>query len=485
MNPAFFWHDYETFGKVPSRDAPAQFAGIRTDLELREIGKPVMMYCQPPRDALPDPVSCLITGITPQHCFEHGLPEPTFAAAVMEHLSEPGTIGVGYNTLRFDDEVTRFLFWRNLFDPYCREWSNGCSRWDLLDVVRTYAALRPEGIEWPRGEDGQISLRLEKLSAANGLMHDAAHDALSDVRATIALARLLRQANPRLFEYCLKLRHKDAVWEAIGPWSHEPEPFIHISAMFGSARRGLAIVWPLQIHPQNKNELLVWDLAFDPAEILDLSVSDIRQRLFTPSEQLPTGVKRLPIKGLHANKSPMVMRPLKLISPEVAERLNIDLQQQLQHAQSARLHQDALRNLPWAQIYQRDASLTRDVDQDLYGGFISREDRRVLDRIRQFQAEDWSRPLPYLEDSRLTTLVQRYQARHWLPTLSADGREQWLTHLRARLHDGHAGYLSLAQFAHQIDELGDQATELGDERQQTILENLLAWAEWLESQLDA
>ena len=184
----FYWHDYETFGRVPRRDRPAQFAGIRTDAELNEIGDPLMVYCQPPTDSLPDPESCLLTGILPQTCAEQGVAEHRFAADIHAELSRPGTVGLGYNTIRFDDEVTRFLFWRNLIDPYGREWQNDCGRWDLLDVVRCAYALRPEGIEWPKHEDGRPSFKLEHLTAANGLAHEAAHDALSDVRATIACA---------------------------------------------------------------------------------------------------------------------------------------------------------------------------------------------------------------------------------------------------------------------------------------------------------
>ena len=186
----FLWHDYETFGAVPRRDRPSQFAAIRTDAALNEIGEPLMIYCKPAPDYLPSPEATLITGITPQLCLERGLPEHEFAAQVERAFSQPGTIGVGYNTIRFDDEVTRFLFWRNLIDPYAREWQNECGRWDLLDVVRLTYALRPDGIQWPKKEDGSASFKLEDLAKANGLLHESAHDALSDVRATIAPAAL-------------------------------------------------------------------------------------------------------------------------------------------------------------------------------------------------------------------------------------------------------------------------------------------------------
>ena len=296
---SFYWHDYETFGVQPRRDRPAQFAGIRTDAELNEISEAKMIYCQPAPDYLPDPESCLLTGILPQTCLERGLPEHAFAAAIAHEMAQPGTVGLGYNTLRFDDEVTRHLFWRNLIDPYAREWQNECGRWDLLDVVRCMYALRPEGIVWPKHEDGRPSFKLEHLSAANGLLHEAAHDALSDVRATIALARLIRGLQPRLWDFCLKLRKKDAVLAEIDPAN--PRPFLHVSGMFGPERGCIAIVWPLGVHPTNKNELIVWDLAQDPSELFSLDAAAIRERLFTRTEDLPEGVSRLPIKTIHIN----------------------------------------------------------------------------------------------------------------------------------------------------------------------------------------
>ena len=212
----FLWHDYETFGVNPRRDRPAQFAAIRTDADLNEVGDPLMLYCQPAPDFLPDPQSCLITGITPQICFERGILETQFAAQIEAEFAQENTIGVGYNTIRFDDEITRFMLWRNLRDPYAREWQNGCGRWDLLDVVRAAYALRPEGLEWPTKPEGGVSFKLGDLAAANGLLHASAHDALSDVRATIALARKLKDAQPRLFDFCFGLHRKDRVMDELG-----------------------------------------------------------------------------------------------------------------------------------------------------------------------------------------------------------------------------------------------------------------------------
>lgn len=313
---SFLWHDYETFGISARSDRPAQFAAIRTDAELNEIGAPLMQFCQPAPDYLPDPQSCLITGITPQQCLEQGVPEHQFARDIEQAFSQPGTVGVGYNTIRFDDEFTRFLFWRNLIDPYAREWKDECGRWDILDLVRTAYALRPDGIVWPTNEQGRVSFRLELLSAANGLAHEAAHDALSDVRATVALARLIRQNNPRLFDFCLDLRKKEQAAAQVG--LNAPRPFLHITGQVPVERGCLMVAWPLAQHPINKNEIIVWDLAHDPGELFALDADAIRLRMFTRTDALPEGVSRLPVKTIHLNKSPVAINKLNTLSPERA-----------------------------------------------------------------------------------------------------------------------------------------------------------------------
>ena len=469
----FFWHDYETFGRVPRRDRPAQFAGVRTDADLNEIGQPLMIHCQPPTDVLPDPESCLLTGITPQHCAAHGLPEPAFAAQIEAALALPGTVGVGYNTIRFDDEVTRHLFWRNLIDPYAREWQNGCGRWDLLDTVRCAHALRPDGIEWPQHEDGRVSFKLEQLTEANGLTHEAAHDALSDVRATIGLARLVKTANPRLYDFCLGLRKKEAVWQQIGALGATRRPFLHVSGMYPVERGCLGVVWPLAPHPTNKNEVIVWDLSADPDELLTLDADAIRARLFVRSADLPEGSARLPIKSIHVNKSPVVIGNLRTLPAAQAERWGLDMAQALSHVEAAQRASVALAGL-WDDIYRRpENEHGHDVDEDLYGGFIGSADRRTLDRLRALPPDKLAEQRLGFDDARLEELVFRYRARNFNASLNDDERERWLGHCREWLHEGMGSGLSLAQFSERIDTLSEAA----DERGQLILGLLVDWAE--------
>jgi exodeoxyribonuclease-1 len=475
----FVWHDYETFGLNTRRDRPCQFAAIRTDADLNEIGDPVMIYCQPANDYFPDPAACLITGITPQLCLLEGMPENVFASQIERLLAQPNSIGVGYNTIRFDDEVTRHMFWRNLIDPYSREWQNGCGRWDLLDVVRMAYALRPEGIEWPINEDGRPSFKLGDLARANGLLHEAAHDALSDVRATIALARLIRQAQPKLFDFCLGLHKKDRVANELGlpTRPQNAQPFLHVSGMFAPERGCMAIMWPLAMHPTNKNELLAWDLSQDPSELPLLDTATLRQRLFTKSADLPDGVMRLPIKSIHLNKSPMVVRTLKILRPELAAKWGVDLALVHSHAEIAAGLPDM--SAVWPEVYEREAQLTPDVDEDLYGGFVNNNDRHRLNELLELSPQKLATSRANFDDERLPELLFRYRARNYPDTLSPEDVERWEAHRAARLLDGEGGARNVDALLESLENL----LESTDARGEQILSALQDYAENITPQI--
>jgi exodeoxyribonuclease-1 len=399
------------------------------------------------------------------------VPEHAFAAQIEAALAQPGTIGVGYNTIRFDDEFTRFMLWRNLMDPYAREWQNDCGRWDLLDVVRMAYALRPEGVHWPTkpderrpNEPGALrpSFKLTDLTAANGLAHEAAHDALSDVRATIALARLLRSAQPKLFEFCLGLHKKDRVAAELGlPVSPgNARPFLHVSGMFPPERGCLAVMWPLATHPFNKNEILAWDLAHDPSELHALDVETLRLRLFTKSADLPEGVQRLPLKSVHLNKSPMVVGKLQTLSAAMATRWGIDMAAAMRHAEKAAALPDM--SALWPDVFKRPQAATPDVDADLYGGFINNADRRRLNQLRALSPAELAHSRTGFDDDRLEELLFRYRARNFPQTLTPEESERWEAHRAARLLEGEGGARNVDALFAAIDTLAATADDKGE-----------------------
>ena len=495
----FLWHDYETFGLHTRRDRPAQFAGIRTDADLNEIGEPIELYCKPHDDYLPSPESCLLTGITPQRCLERGIPEPEFARRIEEALGFDGTIGVGYNTIRFDDEVTRNLFWRNLIDPYSREWRNQCGRWDIQDLVRATYALRPEGIHWPVDAQGKPRFKLEMLTKANGIAHEAAHDAVSDVRATIALARLIKTLQPKLFDFYLALHKKDRVMQEMNLPATQlfAKPFIHVSGMFPPERGCMAVMWPLATHPTNKNEIIAWDLSAGttespadlPSILMDLKPEQIRERIFTKQDDLPAGTLRLPIKNVHVNQSPFVLGNLKTLTPELQAKWKINLDECLAKAQLARALPDM--SAVWSEVFVRptaDGNTPPDVDEALYDGFINDADRRTLaqqQKLASTKPQELGRRLPAFDDPRLDEVFWRFRARNFGHGLSTDEQATWQAERRARLVDGVGNARTLTQYFEEINKLEatlDKACEAG-KASEAVLMRLREYGQELEKDL--
>lgn len=430
MTATFFWHDYETFGADPQRDRPCQFAGLRTDLDFNIIGDPLMLYCKPAADYLPHPEACLITGITPQIAEAQGVIEAEFARCIEYELAQSGTCGVGYNSIRFDDEVTRNLLYRNFYDPYAREWQNGNSRWDLIDIARAARALRPDGIEWPLNEDGLPSFRLELLTEANGIRHEAAHDALSDVHATIAIARLIKQRQPRLYDYLFEHRSKVKAIELLNVGSFTP--LVHVSGRFPARKHCLAVVLPLCPHPQRATEIIVYDLSTDPTPLLELDANAIRERLFVAADQLAEGVERIPLKTVHVNKCP-VLAPLSVIRPNDAERLQIDLSVCQRHLEKIRLAPELTSKL--ADVFRRDyPPASDDPDWMIYsGGFFSQRDKQAMAKIRQQPISELATFAERFDDARLPEMLFRYRARNYPDTLSVVEQSRWQAYCREKL----------------------------------------------------
>ena len=432
MSATFYWHDYETFGVDPRADRPAQFAGLRTDTDLNPVGQPLELYCRLSPDYLPHPEACGLTGIGPATVARLGVCERDFITAIQAELARPETCTVGYNSLRFDDELTRCTLFRNLLDPYAREWQNGNSRWDLLDVMRLARAFRPEGMVWPETEDGTPSFRLEHLTAANGIPHAAAHTALADVEATVALARKLKQAQPRLWEFALKARSKQWVRSQVDP-AH-PQVIIHVSGMFKAAQGAFSLMWPVGDLKGRATEILLWDLREDCTPFLDLDLPALKARLYGGREELANqGLTRLPVKTLHTNRCPMVVRDLRMLTPAVAERYGVDLAQAEARGADLQTRAAFLERLREAAGQPFQGASSDDPDFSIYGGgFWSDADRACLNRIVSTSPKDMAALKPAFKDPRLPELFFRYRARNWPEYLTPREQIRWEDHCRER-----------------------------------------------------
>lgn len=432
MTQSFLFHDYETFGADPKLDRPAQFAAWRTNADFEPIDEPISILMRPVLDCVPDPVSCLITGLTPQRAEQEGLSEPEFFAEIHQQMMVPKTCTLGFNSIRFDDEFTRHGFWRNFYEPYMREWQGGNSRFDLLDVARMCYALRPAGLEWPEHAAGKPSFKLEHLAAANHLTHTQAHEALSDVEATIGLCRLIRKHQPRLFDFLFELRDKRRAG-ALLDWAKRV-PVLHSSSRIPAERGATSMVMPLAQHPILPNGVIVFDLMADPSDLLALEIDDIRDRVFVDRNALPEEVERIPLKVVHLNKAP-ALAPVSVLAGVDCARIGLDPARCQRHAEQLQQADVGLASkirevfAPLADYPKQDAEAA------LYDGFLSPSDQALLPRLRRAAPEALAELATGLKDARLKELCFRFRARHAAHTLSIAEASAWQRFLYTRLFD--------------------------------------------------
>ncbi|NOZ54903.1 MAG: exodeoxyribonuclease I [Gammaproteobacteria bacterium] len=470
-NNSIYWYDLETFGINSRRDRIAQFAGVRTDENLNIISDPLVSYCRLSDEILPDPISCQVTGITPSIVNEKGVNEAAFIRAINQVFTVPNTCVAGYNNIRFDDEFIRNTLYRNFYDPYEREWKNGNSRWDIIDMVRLTCALRPEGINWPNNKEGVATFKLEKLTQANNIAHEMAHDALSDVYATIALAKLVQKKQPKLFEFLYRHRNKHAISNYLK--IREAQPVIHVSSKYPATKNCMAIVVPLAIHPTNQNAYIVYDLSIDPTELINLDIKSIQERIFTPTDQLKNDETRIPLKAVHINKCPVIV-PLNTLDSASAQRLNINVTRCLEHLARIKSH-STLGNKVQQVFVQDDFEKSDDPEFSLYAGFLNNNDKQKMQQIRNATEHEINKISAVFDDRRLPALFLHYKARNFPATLTDDEQQAWNDYRHSRLleHDN-TNTLSLVSFRERIQSLKEDNASSADKT--AILDELLNYS---------
>ena len=480
MTASFLFYDLETFGADPRRSRIAQFAAIRTDEALNEVDEPISFFVQPADDLLPSPIATLITGIAPQDALRDGVNEAAAFARILDEMAKPETCSAGYNSLRFDDEFVRHGLYRNFHDAYEREWKAGNSRWDLLDALRLMHALRPEGIAWRQREDGAgTSFKLEHLAEDNGLRIGDAHEALSDVRATIGLARLFRNAQPRLWDYALRLRNKRYAASLLD--TTDMAPLLHVSQRYPASRLCAAPVIPLARHPQIDSRVIVFDLDSEPDGLLELDADAIAERLYIRQADLPEGVSRVPLKEVHTNKCPSLVAWDHLREADFA-RLGIDPGAVQRRAARIRAVAPAIAEKVRRVFARERPTDSVDVDAALYDGFIGDADKRLFAQVRGTPPHLLVKAQYAFRDARLPELLFRYRARNWQDSLLPNEHERWNAYRRQRLDvDSGLSEYTFAQFRDEIAQL--RLAHADDGNKQALLDRLQAWGDGIEAGL--
>ena len=428
----FFFYDLETSGFSPQNDRIMQFAGQRTDENLNRIGEPVNILVRLNDDVLPSPSALMVTKISPQKTVEEGYTEAEFSKMLVEEYFTPDTVIVGYNNVRFDDVHIQHLLWRNFYPPYDWQWKDGRSRWDLLDVVRMIRALRPEGINWPfvvnegTGEKFAAN-KLELLTKENGILHENAHDAMSDVDGLIDVARLLKEKQPQIFDYLFKIRSKNEVQKLVN--LENPKPFVYTSGRFKVEFEKTTVAFP--IAPAKNQNVIVWDLRFSPEKFIDWSEDQILENITADFETRSSDdFEPIAAKILQYNKCPAVA-PMGVLTEENQQRLKIDLAEIQKNLDILRKNPHFAENLRSAferrsEVFQDKSSAEKPAPEArLFEGFVSKSDDIKIEAVRNSTDRELADFHPDFADERLTDLLLHYKARNFLKSLSSQEKELW------------------------------------------------------------
>jgi len=464
MAMTFFFYDLETSGLNPRHDRIMQFAGQRTDMNLKPIGEPYNVLVKLNDDTLPSPEAVMVTGITPQSTQMDGYTEAEFAKLLREEIFTEDTITVGFNSVRFDDEFVRHLFWRTFNDPYEWAWQDGRSRWDLLDVIRMTRALRPDGLEWPVDSEGRSVNRLELLTKVNGIEHENAHDALADVEALIAISTLIKTHQPGLFDYLLKLRAKSEVQSLVN--LENKQPFVYVSGRYDAAYEKATVAFP--IAPALNKNVLVYDLRHDPTPFLDMSEKELASRVFASWEdRKKDGFVAVPVKALQYNRCPAVAPVGILNEKDGWKKIDLSLD-------SIKKHRDILLSRPdFAEkirsVFEKKPEYAEESDAEakLYDSFVPQADKIRMEAVRNGDANDLADFNPEFQDARLKDLLVHYKARNFPKSLSESEQHEWEQWRRNRLENQAGSY------ARSLQKLAKTA----DDSQSFLLQELQLWLE--------
>ncbi len=464
MTKTFFFYDLETSGLSPRDDRIMQFAGIRTDMNLNQVGESYNVLVKLNDDTLPSPEASMVTGITPQQTQSDGYTEAEFAKLLMDEVFTPDTITVGFNSIRFDDEFIRHLLWRNFYDPYEWSWKDGRSRWDLLDVTRMTRALRPEGIEWPF-IDGKAVNKLELITKLNGIDHLKAHDALSDVEALIAVTRLIKDRQPQLYEYLLKMRDKNELKKLIN--LDDKQPFVYVSGRYDSEFNKATVAFPLT---SGKNgNIVAYDLRYDPTPFLNMSAGDLKNKMYASwQERQEDGFMKIPVKELQYNKVPAVAPMGVLEQADGWKKVQLDVDTVQKHRAILMGAPHFAENIRSVFEQKTDFKKSPDPEAQLYDGFVQDRDRLRIETVRNASVRELADFNPEFTDERLPQLLLHYKARNYPQALSQDESVTWEAWRAKHINDRLPAFM---QSLHKV-----AATELSESKQ-FVLRELQLWAE--------
>ena len=456
MEKTYLFYDIETTGLNKCFDQVIQFAAIRTDLALKELER-YECYIKINQDVLPSPMAFITHRISLSTLEEKGVNELEAMVQIHKLFNIPGTISVGYNTLRFDDEFLRFSFYRNLLPPYTHQYANGCSRMDIYPMTVMYHLYKKERLNWPEN-----NLKLENISRKNNFADGAAHNAMTDVIATLNLARCLHQ-DIKVWDYLIgffdKQIDQERYQQLVGQKNHHLPIGIMIDGKFGPEQNYQCAVTPIGTHHHYKNQQL-W-LRLDFAKLNDAKPDDFIQYTHVISKKTGEPGLILPMKTRFLQPYLIKQQPFIV---EMASRLT----------QNKALFE---RISSYYQNYTYPKVANLDVGAGLYeNGFLSYQDQNTCKQIHQSAPQEKMAAIRKLSEFYLQELGIRMIGRHFHGFLNQEEKKSYQEYINLiNSEDNHlSDYVGRQRFTRKIafQEIQTLLSQQLDNEQQLILKEL-------------
>ena len=466
----FLFYDLETTGVSKAHDQVLQFAAIRCDQNLNQVETPSNLFCKPRNDVFPSPSAILANRLDFRKCKREGLSEFEFALAAHDVLRRPNTFIAGYNSKKFDDELMRFLFYRNLIDPYKWGYERENKRIDVMDqILLAHVFNREVGLEFPV-VDGQVSLKLEHIAEDNHFDARNHHDALNDATNTRSIMEIIRNQRPKLFEYALQRVNEEENRKLIT----ESELFCHVSTIYGYANNCVSIQRFLCFHPIIRKRLLTWNLTYDPLELLKRSPQEIAQNLYLNKEQKAFEIG---FGEITLNQTPMVLKYSLNQS-----NLEVEKEKIQDNLEKLRGVEQQLSDLAEATYQIKDPPQVQDVDASLYDSafFPDRNNNiRLIDEVIQNPMDFDHREI---QNKRYSELLLRLQGRNHYEQLSPQNQDEYNRYRREKLlSEEKKDWMTHEQFKNELGDL--KRTQRLSSEQEVLLSHLIDHVEQIVAEI--
>jgi len=439
----FVFYDTETTGTDTSFDQIIQFGAIKTDDKMNEIDR-FEIRCRLMPHVVPSPGAMQVTRVTPFMLTDPLLPSFFEAMqSIYKKMKEwsPATF-FGYNSISFDENLMRQAFYQTLQPIYLTN-TGGNSRGDVMRMLHATRIFSPNVIAVPLNDKGRPTFKLDTLAPANGFIHDNAHEAISDVEATIYMSKLMRDRVPEIWQNMLNLRSKQNVAYFIA----KNGVFVGAEFYFGEAYSWL--LTHCGSNPNYNAEFAAFNLSFSPDDYIDLTVDELVSVL---------NGKNRPIRIFKSNGQPILMSKELIPQNTIAEDLTSDKIER--RAAQIRDNAGFKERVGFALAGRYDdLGLSPYVEKKIFDRFSSDADMSIM---ADFQLSDWEDRLvlaKQLEDPRSREIARRQIYFEKPELLSEPVRQELDDWVRDRLltKDPDVPWRTLSDAVKEADELLETA----------------------------